>query len=714
METLGRQYSGLRAHNIARAEGWRSLVDFLSDRWFPSLRAIITTGCSSMRDISNWVDRHGEYEVWSFDVFDTLLRRRIDPPDLVKRLVAEHMSEILVMQGINISPDEILARRAEAEEALRQDSASKGTDAQCYLDEVITETLRRINANNLLHYNEIVTYEIGLEKIATEPMPGAVEATAHLKSLGKRVVGTSETYLSLNQIAALLEHHGLLQYIDKLYISSDSGRSKASGRLFKYIIEKERGGIVHVGDDYFLDKKVPENLGIVTLWFQSRSELRRKSELRRLFSGKNKLDYANAVIGRDDENKSPLYRIGHDVLGPALTIFVHNVAVQAEKDGVEALFFVARDGYVMKKIYETLQRSIYAEHALPPGKYLCLGRLPVRLASLHELTYVEIMEVYEYIARLPGRSVTMGDISRSYGLEPSSFNSIAKQYGIDWNKPFKQPDQDKRLTELLKSNEFREAVRRKSAETRKLLRDYLDHIGFMGKRKVAVVDANAEGLTQSILDRIFSCDRDYPEVNRYYFNLVTLNLGTNLDLSRVKGIVGDWRSDSEREQEAFRLFGLLIELFSHPNHGVTVGYKRVANRIVPIFRKTPQESQYHLTSQVLRGILSYAKEYGTFYRLHNFACTQLLGDMKSNVKQWLFHPPKIDAQALKDSIFTSDWPIETNHRLVEQVNAWDIMTILGLRKKVATSAWPEATLAVSPASSFSRLLYLATTHCVHE
>jgi hypothetical protein len=364
-----------------------------------------------------------------------------------------------------------------------------------------------------------------------------------------------------------------------------------------------------------------------------------------------------------------------------------------------------------------LQRTVYGESALPPGRYMCLGRLPVRLASLNELNYADILKVYGYIARFPGRNVSLKDILGSYGLQPDMFTSIAKQYGLDLNAPIISPAQDGRLPKLLESSELQETIRTESAQARELLGDYLDGIGFMGKKKVAVVDANAEGLTQTILDMIFSNDTSYPAVRRYYFNLLTLNVdtaGVKPELSEALGIVTDWRSGSSNEQAPFRLFALLIELFCHPNHGVTVGYKRVGGRTVPIFRKTPQEREYPLTSQGLQGILAYAKDYGAYYGLHNYPGTQLLGDVKSNVGQWVSHPPKTDAEALKDLIFTSDWPIETNHRLMQQVTVWDVVKIRGIRKKVESSSWPQATLILAPASGLSGILYRATTCFGHR
>jgi len=666
-----------------------------------------------MAEVFRWFQSHHDFDVYSFDVFDTLLRRRIDPPELIKARAAEHLSACLAQAEIQITPNEILAQRSKCEELLLQQALSLGRDADYHLDDVVAGTLKAIKADSVIDNKEAVNYEVELEKKAAQPMPGAIEILSYLKSRGKRVICVSDSYLSNEQMAAILESQGLRGYIDKLYVSSEIGKRKSTGRLFQHVLEIEGGNLVHIGDNYTSDYVIPKRLGIKALWFHSRSELVRKNELKKLLHGKNKMNYVSAIIKGSERHKSELQRLGCEVLGPALTVFVHNIAEQARKDGVEALFFVARDGYAMKKIYETLQRTVYAESALPPGRYMCLGRLPVRLASLHELSYTDILKVYGYIARFPGRSVSLGDILGSYGLEPDGFIKIVKQYGLNLNEPIINPAQDERLHKLLESDDFQRMVREKSNEARGLLRDYLAGIGFMGEKKVAVVDANAEGLTQSILDTIFSNDTSYPAVRRYYFNLLTLNVdtaGIKPELSEALGIVTDGRSDSSSEQAPFRLFGLLIELFCHPNHGVTVGYRRVAGRVVPIFRKTPQEREYPLTSQGLQGILAYARDYGAYHGLHNYPGKQLLGDMKSNVGQWVLHPPKTDAAPLRDLSFTSDWPIETNHRLMQQVTVWDVVTIKGMRKKVGLASWPEATLTLVPASRLSRILYRATNY----
>jgi FMN phosphatase YigB (HAD superfamily) len=695
-----------------RGEGFWGLIDRLVPNWLPSIHARLPSDFNSMSSILRWVSRHGDYDVYSFDVFETLLRRRIAPPELIKSLVAKYMSANLAREGIDMNPEDILRQRSKVEETLLRVAESGGKDADYRLDDVITGILKTIKVGHVLKSDQIINYEIDLEKKAAQPMPGAVEVLSYLKSRGKRVICVSDSYLSANQIAAILHSQDLMNCIDKLYVSCDVGKRKSTGRLFRHVLEQEGRNLVHVGDSYSSDSLMPRKLGITALWLRSRAEQRRMNKLKNLLYGKNRMNYVNAIVRSNAYPQTELQRVGYEVLGPALTVFIHSVAEQAMKDGVEAVFFVARDGYAMKKIYETLQRTIYAGFTLPLGRYMCLGRLPVRLASLQGLSYADVLKVYGYIARFPGKNVTVEDILSSFGLGPDDFASIAGQCGLDLGEAIINPNRDEGLHRLLESDDFQRMVRGKSNAAREILRDYLAGLGFMGKKKVAVVDANAEGLTQTTLDMIFSDDKSYPAVRRYYFNLLTLDVATGdikPDLSEALGIVTDWRSSSPGEQALFGIFGLLIELFCHPNHGVTIGYKKIGRRTVPSFRRTPQERLYHLTSQGLQGILTYARDYGAYHKLHNYTFTQLLVDMKDNVRQWMLRPPRADAAPLKDLSFTSDWPVETNHRLIEEVTVWDILAIKGIRRKVGASAWPQATLTLAPLSGFSRLMYPSAT-----
>lgn len=633
------------------------------------LRGHLPLGVANVGGLEKWSRSHEDYTAYSFDVFDTLVRRRVDPPEEVKRVVALHISERLAAHGTRHDAEEILATRDRVERGLQQAARSRGMDAVAKLDDIVAGTLDAIGAAGVLKWLDVVEYEITLEKAATEPMPGLRDVLCDLRSRQKRIVAVSETYLSSSQISSILEYHGLLQYVDQLYVSCDLGKSKLTGNLFRHVLENEQGKLVHIGDHYAFDYRIPGSLKIKALWFHSRDEQRRRRGLRRLSAGDNRLAYVNAIVGRADPAESQLFCVGHDILGPALTVFVHCVAERAMNDDVDKVFFVARDGFLLKKVYQILQNNMYPETNLPPARYLCLSRLAVRRASIPTggLSEADVTEAFRYLAPRK-KFVTLADILSSYGLEPDSLAQITARHGIDANLAVLDPADDS-IQGLLQDDEFRVTIAAQGRLARDLLRSYLRESGFLGSQRAALVDATSEGLTQALLKGLFSEDKDYPEVYGYYFTLVNLgvaNPGMSRDVSTAWGIVNDWRTGMEAHQGFFRRFGLFLELFSHPNHGVTTGYKKADTRTVPVFRGTPQETQYPLTSQGLEGILAYARTYATCYKLHRQSCQDLLEEVRTTIRQWVASPPTKHVRALRGLYVTSDWPTETRHPLMNR------------------------------------------------
>lgn len=664
-----------------------SLVQFAIYNCYTRVLQRLSCGFDSMGDVLRWVNRHDAGGVYSFDVFDTLLRRRVDPPEEVKWLVAQHIWERLAGSGMRRDPEGILAERNKIEDDLRQAAKSRGLDPGASLDDIMAETLNTMGASDVLNWQEIVSYELALEKTATEPMPGVRDVLTYLRSRQKRIVAVSETYLSSSQMSSILEHHGLLTYFDRLYVSCDLGKSKLTGSLFRHVLENEGDKVVHIGDHYAFDYQIPNRLNMKALWFHSRDERRRREGLRKLSAGGKKLAYVNAIIGSAHSGESELFRIGHDVFGPALTVFVHCVAERAKKDNIERVFFVARDGFLLKKICQILQNGVYADAGLRPARYLCLSRLAVRRASVSAdgLTEADVAEAFRYMAPR-GKSVTLADILASYGLEPDSIASLIARHGLDIYLPIVDPANE-RIRHLLQDDQFRETVTTRGRTARQLLRQYLAGIGFMGSKRVALVDANSEGLTQSLLSQVFAGDSDYPDTHGYYFCLLNLGVDSprvSRNLSTTAGVISDWRSDAEISQHAFRKFGMFVELFSHPNHGVSTGYRRVNDeRTVPVFRRTSQESQYHLTCQGLEGILAYARKYAMCYRLHNHKCEDLVEDVRHSIMEWVRFPPREDGEALRGLFVTSDWPIESQQPLISETGIGPLTRrVQGLRQRV--------------------------------
>ncbi len=160
-----------------------------------------------------------EYEVISFDIFDTALYRRVEFPGDVFAIMSQEMKR---------SDFADIRRKAEA-------TARRKKDLQKRTREIVIEDI----------YRELNTYygvdlawmerEIQLELELSVPNPYIFAVYERLLAAGKRIVFMSDMYLPRTVIEALLQNAGYNRY-DKLYLSNEYEVNKGDGSLQKILL----------------------------------------------------------------------------------------------------------------------------------------------------------------------------------------------------------------------------------------------------------------------------------------------------------------------------------------------------------------------------------------------------------------------------------------------------------------------------------------------
>ncbi len=205
-------------------------------------------------------------------------------------------------------------------------------------------------------------------------------------ALGKKVYIISDMYYTKEQIREILKKFHISQYAD-IFVSCESGTSK-SDHLFDIYLEKEsQGKKLHIGDDEEADILPAKLREIDTFSIMSsrkmlecssyaRLELYADSILERvmvgcfiakMFNSPFDLQEGKGMI-RDKQDYGYLF-IGSLVLTFCLWIIGH-----VKKEDVDNILFSARDGYIVKKVYEYLKTSCAAGEALPSATYSYASR----------------------------------------------------------------------------------------------------------------------------------------------------------------------------------------------------------------------------------------------------------------------------------------------------------------------------------------------------
>ena len=650
-----------------------------------------------------------EADLFSFDIFDTLLMRRIEPPEEVHEALCIHISRHIQDR---ISPRDLLCMRREAELGLRRKAGRAGLDFECHYIDLLEEWTEKIypgGDEGLLLW--IRDMELSLEISALYARRSAAELLADLKASSKIIIAASDMYLGPNEIEAILEAKGIRQFFDRIYVSSTSCVCKYSGGLFRQII-RDHGvspeRMVHIGDNHISDVAVPSDLGITSVFLKEKEEKRRRRVLsvysrlgarKRYWRGKHLLEILALNEDRQD-HKDFYYRYGYKVLGPIFSVFSLGVFEKLTSKNIEKVFFLARDGYLLQKLHgiliRNLSRTELKDIQVPDVEYAYLTRKTVSAACAHSGIDHSLATLALYNPKQQG----IYSILKAFGLSVDEFIPDAKRHGFksirerlsDWNDP--------RLINFLEDEDVKQKIKSLSAKNFEYLREYLEQIGFFSHKKVALVDIGWNGTIQHFISRLFSGSDNYPECSGLYFSFCA---GIPYEFSgkdRLEGIFFD-RNRMRATEDSIMAFEELFEEAARSLQATTIAYSRdpETRRIIPVYKddrspdRKAETACNPLVASLQEGILEFA---GVFFETlgitgYNFA--DLKPFMLSLAERAVVYPEIEEVEKLSLLAHTEDWGYDN----ILSVNVHGEMSghkpgLIHLRRIIMESNWKYGTI----------------------
>ena len=188
-----------------------------------------------------------DVDIVSFDIFDTLICRRVRKPTDVFKLIEKKRSI-----------DGFAQNRIEAERFARKMRSS----GEVTIDEIYSVYAEKYGCNK----EELIKIEIEFEKKLCFPNERVVSFFEKCKE-SYRVILVSDMYIPSGRMAEILEKCGISGY-ERLYVSCDEGCTKRSGKLFRKVqndLRIQGSKIVHIGDDILSDCIKAKKCGLQTL-----------------------------------------------------------------------------------------------------------------------------------------------------------------------------------------------------------------------------------------------------------------------------------------------------------------------------------------------------------------------------------------------------------------------------------------------------------------
>lgn len=196
----------------------------------------------------------------SFDVFDTLVRRKYTVADYAKLLLGKE----LVSTNLVASAQNFVDLRNNSEFELRKRSSFRGDVrlTEIYSEIAVHLKLSEEEAQRLMRRE----FELDLDMISAKDE--MVDLFNSLGSHGHVLWVISDTYYSREQVGLMLRKAGVTGAY-RLLVSSEEQKRKDNGTMWQMVkTDLEGHGVrsyVHVGDNVVADCQVPGDLGLATV-----------------------------------------------------------------------------------------------------------------------------------------------------------------------------------------------------------------------------------------------------------------------------------------------------------------------------------------------------------------------------------------------------------------------------------------------------------------
>lgn len=444
------------------------------------------------KSIDTLFEKLCKYDVISFDIFDTLITRKIYSPDDLFDLIGKNIKT----NKFDKNNFKSLRRQAEII------AIEKGEVGDPSIHDIYDE-FAKINNLTKKEKEEIKDLEIQYEKKFLISRKDSLELFNRLKKANKRIIITSDMYLTSDILKEILESLGYTGY-EKLYVSCEINLRKDKGNIWDYLKKEYQDvSFIHIGDneesdvhklwDYGVNnehimqgKKMFENTRYGYFNKNCRLNETITSSIlygliinKNLFNSPFKFNKSSGEYIIEDN-----YDFGYSVVGPIILYYL--LWLIKNKKQNEQLLFLSREGYYLEKLFDQLCNGLDIKDI--NKLYFQTSRRCVTVAKIENKEDIYKLLDIEYY----------GDMKNfmhyRYGVDykGKNFNVILNDENPKNNKIKVQEELDNYIDKIL-------------ANAKKERKNYLSYINKNIKNTdLCVVDLGYSGTTQLYLSELLN------------------------------------------------------------------------------------------------------------------------------------------------------------------------------------------------------------------
>lgn len=196
------------------------------------------------------------FDIVSFDIFDTVLRRQYIAPDYAKL----KLGKALVKEGVVTSAEAFVAMRNNAELECRK---AQNFEGDVSIFEAYTQLSHALNISES-EAAKLAEREFDYDLAMAMPKDEMVKIVHELHAMEREIWFVTDIYYTRQQIEKMLRKIGIAIPF-KLFVSADIKKRKDAGTMWTHIkslTETEGKSFIHVGDNVRSDAQICGDFGL--------------------------------------------------------------------------------------------------------------------------------------------------------------------------------------------------------------------------------------------------------------------------------------------------------------------------------------------------------------------------------------------------------------------------------------------------------------------
>lgn len=555
-----------------------------------------------------WQTALAKAEVVSFDIFDTaILRAVMHPVDVFLQVALEYG----LADPAGFSRQRIAAEKEARDRAWRACGATEITLANIY------EVLAEIAGFDSEESASVLATERQVERRQCRRNPAIGDFFDAAQRQGKRVGFISDMYLDEALIREILADAGYVDY-DFFYLSCQQGLTKATGKLFALALADfgvSAAQVLHVGDNREADVKRAQAAGMQSIYYEKCGTrlLGDKRLATRLGLSQTAVATTCAADKAGEAFFSSVWHglaaahkhqhrsggegpeafwqdLGYLYVGPLLLGFSLWLAESLRSNQTERVYFLARDGHVMKRVYDRLHRAGWAD---AEAHYLYASRRALNVPAIERIDD----ESSDFLVSGTSR-LTVGQFLSRVGLDPVELSDEIAAAGFsDAQHRVLSGEDYGRLRALFRHAEPK--LLRNTEQERAALAEYFANEGLLSPGQWAIADIGWHGSLQQSLERLCQRFGGQGRVPGYYLGTFA---GAQRHIERGaqhRGYLCELGQPTEMLQVIRASVEVFEWIFSAP-HGSVVRLEKQSDGVNPVFENAAFERERQITAGLMQ------------------------------------------------------------------------------------------------------------------